>query len=61
MVISRYLFQRLLQEFPEMAEAVAGALMRRLGQTANEMTRLAHDLERHRGGQNRKIGDGQNE
>lgn len=61
MVISRYLFQRLMQEFPEMAEAVAGALMRRLGQTANEMTKLAHDLARHRTRQKNMMGDGRNE
>jgi CRP-like cAMP-binding protein len=41
LTISRYLFQRMMQEFPEMAGAVAGALARRLGQTTNEMTELA--------------------
>lgn len=44
LVISRYLFQRLIQEFPEMAGAVAGAMTRRLAQTIGEMTHLAGTL-----------------
>ncbi|MGV8997649.1 MAG: cyclic nucleotide-binding domain-containing protein [Parvibaculaceae bacterium] len=43
--VSRYLFQRLMQEFPEMAGTVAAALTRRLAQTTQEMTFLARDLE----------------
>lgn len=42
--ISRYLFQRLMQEFPEMANTVAQALAHRLSVTGNEMTQLAASL-----------------
>lgn len=42
--ISRYLFQRLMQEFPEMANTVAQALAHRLSVTGSEMTRLAAGL-----------------
>jgi CRP-like cAMP-binding protein len=42
--ISRYLFQRLMQEFPEMAGAVATALAQRLSQTSGEMAQLADSL-----------------
>lgn len=44
--VSRYLFQRMLQEFPEMATAVAAALARRLDVTMGEMTRLALPTKR---------------
>ena len=44
--VSRYLFQRMLREFPEMAGAVAAALARRLDVTMGEMTRLAAELKR---------------
>lgn len=42
--VSRYLFQRLMQEFPEMAGTVAGALTRRLAQSVHEMQFLARDI-----------------
>lgn len=42
--VSRYLFQRLMQEFPEMAGAVAQALAQRLSATGNEMMQLATRL-----------------
>ena len=42
--VSRYLFHRLMQEFPEMAGTVAAALTRRLAQTTQEMTFLVRDL-----------------
>lgn len=45
LVISRYLFQRLMQEFPEMAGAVAGALAQRLMGTQQEMNQLAERLQ----------------
>lgn len=48
LAISRYLFQRLMQEFPEMAGAVARALGDRLAATSGEMTDLARDLKRQR-------------
>ncbi|MFZ3035539.1 MAG: cyclic nucleotide-binding domain-containing protein [Parvibaculum sp.] len=44
--VSRYLFQRMLEEFPEMAGAVAAALARRLDVTMGEMTKLAADMKR---------------
>ena len=44
--VSRYLFQRMMEEFPAMAGAVAAALARRLDVTMGEMTRLAADMKR---------------
>ena len=44
--ISRYLFQRLMEEFPEMAGAVARALSERLAATSDEMNDLARALGR---------------
>jgi len=46
--VSRYLFQRMLEEFPEMAGAVVAALARRLDVTMGEMTKLATGLSRPR-------------
>lgn len=48
LVISRYLFQRLMQEFPEMAGAVARALGDRLAAAEREMSGLANALGRPR-------------
>lgn len=42
--ISRYLFQRLMQEFPEMSGTVAQALAHRLSVTGSELTQLAAKL-----------------
>jgi len=44
--VSRYLFQRMMEEFPAMAGAVAAALARRLDVTMGEMTKLAVDMRR---------------
>jgi CRP-like cAMP-binding protein len=46
LTISRYLFQRLMEEFPEMAGAVARALGKRLAATSGEMHDLAQALGR---------------
>jgi CRP-like cAMP-binding protein len=46
LAISRYLFQRLLEEFPEMAGAVARALGDRLAAASGEMKILAGDAGR---------------
>lgn len=46
--VSRYLFQRLMQEFPEMAGTVAAALTRRIAQTTQEMNFLVRDLDQMR-------------
>lgn len=48
LVISRYLFQRLMEEFPEMAGAVARALSARLATTSGEMADLAGRLGRQK-------------
>lgn len=47
--ISRYLFQRLLEEFPEMAGAVARALSRRLESMGGEIAELSRDMARGNG------------
>ncbi|MES1991892.1 MAG: Crp/Fnr family transcriptional regulator [Pseudomonadota bacterium] len=44
LAVSRYLFQRLMEEFPEMAGTVAAALTRRLAQTTQEMNFLVRDM-----------------
>jgi len=43
--ISRYLFQRLMEEFPEMAGAVARALSARLAATGREVAELGRRLQ----------------
>lgn len=48
LAISRYLFQRLMEEFPEMAGAVARALSARLAATSGEMNDLVRELGRQR-------------
>lgn len=48
LAVSRYLFHRLMQEFPEMAGSVAAALTRRLAQTTQEMNFLVRDLDQMR-------------
>lgn len=49
--ISRYLFQRLLEEFPEMAGAVARALSRRLDTVGREIAELSRDMAEKTGRQ----------
>lgn len=46
LAISRYLFQRLMEEFPEMASAIARALTKRLAATGDEVRALADRLGR---------------
>ena len=47
--ISRYLFQRLMEEFPEMAGAVARALAARLATIGGEVAGVGEALGRRRG------------
>lgn len=56
LTISRYLFQRLMEEFPEMAGAVAHALNERLAATGGEVGDLARALERISGRQGQESG-----
>jgi CRP-like cAMP-binding protein len=49
LAISRYLFQRLMEEFPEMANAVARALTQRLASTGNDIQDLGRQLGRVKG------------
>jgi CRP-like cAMP-binding protein len=49
LAISRYLFQRLLEEFPEMANAVVRALTERLASTGGEIEMLGRRLGRAKG------------
>ncbi|HEX7777307.1 MAG TPA: Crp/Fnr family transcriptional regulator [Parvibaculum sp.] len=49
LAISRYLFRRLMEEFPEMAGAVAHALTERLAATGSEVEALGRRLGRAKG------------